>query len=428
MTDRNRWYRAALLTFGVLALHPERPQAQIDEQSWLPPTAQVEAAIKAQPLVTAAAARVDAAAATQRALAAGSHEFELSAGVQSRDVTDEGRRYEEWEIGISRALRWPDKARLDREIGSRTRGLADMRVQDTEHQIARRLLELWSSWVRSSIVADEMCEQDRLLGREQEAVARRVALGDAARRDSEALQAERSVWAAQVSAARDAARAARQTLRIEFPDIAIPTQPPALPDPRPLPGDPRDWRARIVQHSVAIRIADGEAGRLAKMAERARVDRTPDPTVGVHMTSERGGSERIVGVVVTVPFGTGYRSAMAATESANASVAEAEAAGMRRAVEREAWDTVLAAGSKHSQWLSFTEAVAAQTIASNRTRRAWELGEAPLAEYLLALRNLRQVKLAETQARVDALTAAALVRIDARSLWHVKEPDMDTTP
>lgn len=146
------------------------------------------------------------------------------------------------------------------------------------------------------------------------------------------------------------------------------------------------------------------------------------------MMSERGGSERVVGIVLTVPFGTDYRSAMATMESANAAAAEAEAFGVRRAVEQGAWAAVQAADSRRTQWQSFTQALAAQTTASNRTRRAWELGEAPLAEYLLTLRNLRQTKLAEAQARVDALEASALVLIDAHALWHSKESHTDAAP
>ena len=55
-----------------------------------------------------------------------------------------------------------------------------------------------------------------------------------------------------------------------------------------------------------------------------RAERTPDPTVGVRVLSDRGGTERVVGVVLSIPFGTDYRSARAATESANAAAAEAE--------------------------------------------------------------------------------------------------------
>jgi hypothetical protein len=51
-----------------------------------------------------------------------------------------------------------------------------------------------------------------------------------------------------------------------------------------------------------------------------------------------------------------------------------------------------------------------------------------LAEYLLMLRNLRQTKLAEAQARVDALEALAQVHIDAHVLWHFREAHAEVAP
>jgi hypothetical protein len=141
------------------------------------------------------------------------------------------------------------------------------------------------------------------------------------------------------------------------------------------------------------------------------------------MMSERGGTERVIGVVLTVPFGTDYRSAMAATESANAAAAEAEALGVRRAVEQSAWVAAQAAESKRTQWQSFAGAGRAD---HGQQPHAASLGtgRGPLAEYLLTLRNLRQT-LGEAQARIDALQASALVRIDAHALWHSKEAHAD---
>jgi len=69
---------AVMVAIAVLTFHPA--QARADDLSWLPAQVQVEAAMKTQPVVNAAAARLDAAAATQSALEAGSHEFELSSG------------------------------------------------------------------------------------------------------------------------------------------------------------------------------------------------------------------------------------------------------------------------------------------------------------------------------------------------------------
>jgi outer membrane protein TolC len=402
----------------ALACIPWFALAQEPAPDWLPPSAQVHAALRAQPTVRAAAERVQAAEATQRALNVGSYEFQANSGLQRRDVTTEQRRYNEWELGISRTIRLPGKARLDREIGSSTRSVADLRLEDAEHQVARRLLDAWMGWLRGNAVAEEADAQDQLLSRERDALVRRVALGDAARREMDVLDAERATQAAQTLVARDAAVAARQTLALGFPEITVPLTAATLPEPQELPDSPQAWRERIVRESAEIAIANGETTRLSKVADRARADRTPDPTVGVRVLSDRGGAERVVGVVLSVPFGTDYRSARAATESANAAAAEAEAADVRRAIEQGAWLAVQAAQSKRAQWQSHQQALAAQTAANTRSRRAWELGEASLGEYLLSLRSLRQARLAETQARVDALQAAMLVRIDAHAMWH----------
>jgi outer membrane protein TolC len=181
---------------------------------------------------------------------------------------------------------------------------------------------------------------------------------------------------------------------------------PALPEPQELPDGPQAWQARIVGKAPRSRLPTAKP-RACSRWPNARAERTPDPTVGVRVLSDRGGTERVVGVVLSIPFGTDYRSARAATESANAAAAEAEAADVRRAIEQGAWLAVQAAQSKRAQWQSHQQALAAQVAANTRTRRAWELGEAPLGEYLLSLRSLRRARLAETQARVDAASGDA---------------------
>ena len=136
------------------------------------------------------------------------------------------------------------------------------------------------------------------------------------------------------------------------------------------------------------------------------------------MLSDKGGAERTVGVVLSVPLGGDYRAALAAQESAMAAAAEAEALQVRRTVEQGAWVAEQGAVSRLAQWQAHQRALQAHQAASERTRRAWELGEATLSEHLLAQRQLHQARLAEVRARVEALQAALLVRIDAHALWH----------
>ncbi|MFZ2235138.1 MAG: TolC family protein, partial [Dokdonella sp.] len=62
--------------------------------------------------------------------------------------------------------------------------------------------------------------------------------------------------------------------------------------------------------------------------------------------------------------------------------------------------------------------LAASNEASRRTRRGWELGELPLAEWLLAERSHRQIAFAEASARADAEQAHLRVLVDSHELWH----------
>lgn len=408
------------LAVAMLALLPAVALAQ----DYLPPEALVGPALQAQPNVRAAVARVGAATASARALSVGSHEFEAVVIPQQRTTRADGN-FHEWEALVSRRIRLPGKARLDREIGDHTRSAADLRLDDAEHQAARRLLEVWMGWLRNSLTADETSAQEALLIRERDALARRVALGDAAQRDLDLFEAERAQLAVQVISARAAATAARQVLTAEFPQLPVPDRAPVLPEPASLPGGVQAWRERIIARSHEIGIANEDATRLSLVAARTRADRTPDPSVGVRVMSDRGGAERAFGLVLSIPIGTDYRSALAATESANAAAAEADAAGVRRTIEQAAWATAQAAESRLAQWQSQQQALVAQVAASTRTRRAWELGETPLGEYLLAQRNQRQARLAEALARVDALQALLQVRVDTHELWHPELPSAE---
>lgn len=392
--------------------------AQPTSESWLPPPEQVQATLRAQPAVLAAIERVNAARATQQALAVGPHEFQGSAGIQRRNIPEEGQRYQEWEFELGRAIRLPAKARLDQEIGAATLRLAGLRLAEAEHQALRNLLDAWSHWLRSAAVAAELAAQDRLLADEKQILGRRLALGDAAQREMDVLTAEFATQAAQSMMAQDEARALRQALISGFPEVILPMTAPPLPEPQEFSGDPQVWLTPMLEHNERIGMAHGEASRLAKVAERVRAERVPDPTLGLRVMSDRGGAERTVGLVLTVPLAGEHRTATAAAENATAIAAEAEALAVRRSVEQEARAGLLSAQSKYAQWLLHQQALTAQATATARTRRAWELGEIPLSEYLLAQRSLRQARVGEAQARGHALQAALLVRIDAHALWH----------
>ena len=87
-----------------------------------------------------------------------------------------------------------------------------------------------------------------------------------------------------------------------------------------------------------------------------------------------------------------------------------------------------AARSAESEQRLLQAAAEAQASATTRTRRAWELGEAALGEWLLAQRNARLARTAELRGRVDALQAALMVQVDSHELWHPDEAEADGIP
>lgn len=386
-------------------------------QAYLPPDELIEAALRGQPEVRAAAAQVEMARAEARALSVGSHEFSATVTPLRRNVDGAGH-YQEWEFQLERRIRLPGKARLDREIGSHGVAAAELRFDDAEHMAARQLLSRWMAWLRSGLVADEMAAQATLMGKEVATLKRRVEMGDAAQRELELLEAEQAQLRAEAISARAAADMATQALSGEFPQIPLPSRLPELPAPELLAEGAQHWRELIIQRSHEIAASREDFGRQQRVADRALAERHADPSVGIRVLNELGGAEQAVGLVLNLPFGGSHRSALAARERANADVFEAELASVTRMIELKARQTTQAVEQLHARWQARYQALAAMQRASERTRRAWELGEADLSEYLLAQRNHRQAQLDETQARVDALEAIQRVHVDSHELWH----------
>ena len=100
-----------LLAFmlGSLLAVPLRGEAAAP----LPPEDAALAAIDERPAVREALALQSAAGSQAEALRVGPHEFTLGGAYGQKDVDGEGD-YNEWEASITRSLRWPGKARVDR--------------------------------------------------------------------------------------------------------------------------------------------------------------------------------------------------------------------------------------------------------------------------------------------------------------------------
>lgn len=379
-------------------------------------------AIEALPEVRRRSAELDAARAQARLLAMGDSEAELSWIPQDRRMQD-GTHYREWELDLSKSVRWPNKVALDRRIGTLGSEAARLAVEDAHHAGARLLLEQWTTWLRASSDARNAGSMRSLLAQERDAVARRVARGDAARMDL--LAAEGALAEAEAGAA-EAALAeqdARRALTATFPSLPLPQQAPHVGTPPVLDGGDVQWRTRIVTVSHEIGMAERNAEQRDAQARRARADRLPDPVVGIRVLSDLGGREKVYGVILGLPLGVRQRGARAAEAGAQARAAAQDATLVRRDVQLSAAQVVARARALHTLWLQREAARKAAASSLAKTRHAYALGETGITEVLLAAQAEAHATQTAGRAAVDALYATERVRVDAHERWHAHDEE-----
>ncbi len=413
MIERSAWI--VMLLAGTAAAGEFPPPAD------LPPIEVVNAVLGDHPTVREAEARLRVATAERDSLDAGPHELQLRIAGQRRDTAGVANTSDEWSAGLERGFRLFGKAGLDERIGSSGMDAARENVGDARHEVARHLVELWYGALRAVAELRLRADQASLLNDVRGTVETRNRRGDAAR--LELLEADAALAQArsQQQQALGRQQAAFAELRASFPDL-----PPVTPQPTApvMPaGSEADWIAATLEHNhELLAIQSGlEGSRLA--ARRASRDRLPDPTLGVYYANEQDGDEDIVGLSVAMPIGSKSRRAEADRQLGQAeAMAELEMATRRR-LEAEAVVNWERAATGVETWRQLKTAADAMTRHADLARRAYELGEMPLAESLLARRNAADAEIEAEQSRLDANEAIARLLLDSHRLWPIQDDD-----
>ncbi|MEJ8292206.1 TolC family protein [Delftia tsuruhatensis] len=406
---------------------------QAQAQSHLPPEAAVREAVARSPAVQAADAAQRGAAARAQALRAGPHETVVRASGQRRWVHDgSGQRFAEGQIAIERPLRLGGKAESDAQLAEATQAASRVAAQDVRHEAARQLLALWFAAQRAGQAQQTARDNADAAAELARVTERRLRAGDAARLDAELAAAEHARMQAALATARAAHQAAQADLQARFPGLEaartkvgeaapplldLPPQPDLPPLP-PLPQQPpAQLRLRYIEHSHEYLLAQAEETLALRQARRADLERRPDPTVGVFATSERGGSERIAGVSLSVPLGSVHRQAQAdqALADADAALSRRLAAERRLGAEFDVLWSLLA--GKRAAAQAQARAATLQQGAADRALRAYRAGESGLTELLAVRRTLAEALLAERLARSEALEGDSRLRLDLHELW-----------
>ena len=382
----------------------------------LPEEEMVAAALDDHPSVAAARARLEASRAEARGLRKGPHELTFSGSYNRRSIDREGR-YDEYDAQLTRALRLPGKARLDRAIGRFGVEAAENAAEDARRQAALLLAGHWFDWLSAS--AQAQVDRTAVENYEKSLVAlrRQAELREAAPLDVD--RAAAALGAARIVAAQSAglAELARARLSAHFPGLPLPDDAPAIPLPSVEPGELDRLRDLVPANSHEIAAADAEAQRMASLADRFEQDRIADPSIGVRLFSERGGAERGAGVLFSIPLGGGHRKALADKAGADAVAAEADARLARFTVHETADADLVEARYRVAAWERSREALDAQVSALVKLRRGNQLGEIDLADLLLGERMVHDAFRSEAGARAEAMRAITKLRIDSHELW-----------
>ncbi|MGL4540945.1 MAG: TolC family protein [Polymorphobacter sp.] len=405
---------------AVLVLLASAAQAE----TGLPPEALVAEVLDTHPTVLAAAARVSAADAQARALAAGHYEV-TATGVVTRRNIDRVGGFDEFDGSLTRSFRWPGKADLDRKAGALGVRVAQNRMADARHQVALLLNGYWWDWLAAAGEVAVDAAAVASLESAHAAVKRRAALRDAAALDID--QAQSALATAMLAQARSAgrARAARANLAAQFPQLPLAAVAPSLPLPAlPAEGLPA-LRQLVIDRSHEIGAAQAEADRQAVLARRAQQDRIADPSFGVRAFSERGGSETGGGIIASMPFGGSYRSAVADQAVAMAAASQSELVAVRADVTATANTDFAAAEAAMAAWRDADAARSSTASAAARLRSGYKLGAIDLTDMLYAERQAQDAARDASLAQADALRALTRIRIDSHVIWVPADHDHD---
>jgi cobalt-zinc-cadmium efflux system outer membrane protein len=417
----------------------------------LPDDAAVGAALQATPAWLGALQRHQAELARGSAVAANPNEWTPSASwAQRRARADaaalspaEGSvRTREWAVGLSRGVRLPAKAEAASAAGQSQGARADAQLAMDWHALVGTWLDDAVALLQAARQAQLLAAQLELWTQQQQAVARRQALGDASRQELLLLDAARAQAQAQSLQAQQRWLAAQALWRSRYPGLMLPhvqrppqmqTQTPtsAQSEPRLAPMLPGAADAAEALEGAALdarltawleahprwRLARLEADATEAQARLSATERQPDPTLGVQLGRERSGAERIVEVSVSWPLGSEVRSLQSRAAWADAEAARAAQADAQRELQRSLTQWHAEWRSSQQVWLAAQQALAQTRQAAQAVRKGYELGEGSLSEVLLLQRQWLDQQQATSDAELETLRARWRWQLETGARW-----------
>ncbi|MFH1870777.1 MAG: TolC family protein [Pseudomonadota bacterium] len=399
-----------ILSGAALAVPPVNPPG-------LMPTEVARPLLEQDPAVAAARAGLDVALQEADILDKSPHEWTARATGQQRRL-DSGPRHNEWNVGIERTIRLPGKAAADRNLGKATVEESQARHGAALQEAARELMASWVDWLAAERARELAGNSLQSAQASLAAVEKRVRAGDASKLDLSIARAELAEQRRLDNDAKTLAFATWSRLSTLFPGVQ--RQVLALPAPLPVAEDAAVWRERILAQSDELKVVQTQMRVAQAHAERARADQTPDPTLGVYTASEAGGTERIGGVMISIPIPGGARDSRSAKAIAAVEVSRREVELKQRQLATGIESAIVTARGAYESLQIANEGAAAMQENAALMQRAYALGEAELQALLLARRQASTALNNALQAQVTALKAYYGLLVDAHLIWNLE--------
>jgi outer membrane protein TolC len=404
---------------GLLSLLTLPSLAAPNAQAYLPAEAVVKEALLASPGIQSARAQKEALNLRAQTLRTGSAEFTLRANLQQRRIPASQERLNEHTLSLERPVRLWGKSAVDGQLSDKTQALAEVAFNDAMHEASRELMKLWFTQVHAALAERHAQQQVSSAAQIHQLAQARFKQGEIARMDLELSQAEvQRAQASQQIAQAELANAATALIG-RYPGLPLSSSQRTIQAQEM--GDFSESQATLKQlflkENHELNMLRIEAERLQLWAERARLDRLPDPTVGVYSARDRGGAEQVTGLSLSMPLSGSVRQ-----NAAQATLADAQAAAdkVRRlqqqlSAEFDQWWTGF--HSKRAASAQLQLAADTQTRAADKSRKAYALGEHSLFEMLMIARTAQEQQFAASRLQLEMLESLALLQLELHQIW-----------
>jgi outer membrane protein TolC len=394
-----------------------------DAQRYLPAETLVKEALLASPGIQSARAQKEALNLRAQTLRTGNAEFTLRANLQQRRVPASQERLNEHTLSLERPVRLWGKSAVDVQLSDKTSALAEITFNDAMHEASRELMKLWFVHAQAALGFSQAQQQVASATHIHQLAQARFKQGEIARMDVELTQAElhRAQAALQLAQAERDKAATAWVHR--YPGLPLSTQSLVI-NPQDL-GDLGDFaesqavlKQAFLEQNHELNMLRLEAERLQLWAERARLDRLPDPTVGVYSARDRNGAEQVTGLSLSMPLSGAVRRDHALATLADAQAAADKVRRLEQQLSAEFDQSWQRLNSQRAAAAKLQEAADTQQRAAEKSRKAFALGEHSLFEMLMIARAAHEQQFAASRMQLEMLESLALLQIELHQIWN----------